>query len=200
MYWICRRADDGRATRVMKLSQTDAPNLLMNAWIEIGFQRCGPSVKKRDCAFVRWEEVSIITRSWVGLTTRPILHSGHLVLLLLLAWHILYYVLFCVYIVTWLINTWVSDWKLDFFGHLPLTTLVITIYFMALSPIHPITVYTLSFIHSYDIQSTITHTESSSVVTPVLGYRFPTADVPLPGFPNYPRRIATATLDSVCCH
>jgi hypothetical protein len=39
---------------------------------------------------------------------------------------------------------------------------------------------------------------------PALWYQLPTADVPLPGFLNYPRAIATATLDShhhlpYCC-
>jgi hypothetical protein len=36
--------------------------------------------------------------------------------------------------------------------------------------------------------------------SPVLWYRLPVADVPLPGFPNCARPIATANIDSQCTH
>jgi hypothetical protein len=46
-----------------------------------------------------------------------------------------------------------------------------------------------------------TYNESSWPAIPlVLGYRVPTAVVPLTSFPNYPRAIVTATLDSQGCH
>jgi hypothetical protein len=55
--------------------------------------------------------------------------------------------------------------------------------------------------HSYSLQSNITRTESSwSVIPLILGYRLPTPDVPLSGFPNCLRRRVTATLDSQCNH
>jgi hypothetical protein len=65
--------------------------------------------------------------------------------------------------------------------------------------------------HSYSLYSTIAISQLHSTVhynmhwilwicctTQVLRYRLLTADVPLPGFPNCPHRIATAIFNSLC--
>jgi hypothetical protein len=69
---------------------------------------------------------------------------------------------------------------------------------VALSPILTVTIYSLALFHTVCISHSrqfSTHTEPSrSPVSLVLGYRFPTADVPLPGFQNCPHRTATAIL------
>jgi hypothetical protein len=84
-----------------------------------------------------------------------------------------------------------------FIVHLLLTILFNTVYlFGTLSNSHSLSllhrVCRLSVVHYTCADSTL------SVVLPVLWYRLPTADVPLPGFQNCPHHTATAALDS--CH
>jgi hypothetical protein len=58
----------------------------------------------------------------------------------------------------------------------------------------------LSPVQTHNLQFTTARTASSqpAVPSPVIWYRLPTADVPLPGFPNCPRATATTILGSQC--
>jgi hypothetical protein len=101
----------------------------------------------------------------------------------------------------WLTKTWVFRLDTGFIVHLLLTTLVLTVYSMAFSPNYTIIVY-IALIHTVYSLSVIYYTRAESswyAVALVLGYRLPTAGIPLPCLTNFHRRRATATLDSRCC-
>jgi hypothetical protein len=74
---------------------------------------------------------------------------------------------------------------------------LITIYSMALSRIHHYSLYNaiaISQLQSHTVQfTTRTDPSRSAVSSPVLWYRFSTADDPLPGFPKCSHPTATAT-------
>jgi hypothetical protein len=85
-----------------------------------------------------------------------------------------------------------------FVGHLHLLQFSIKIRNLALTPILNCNLYIAIAISQ--LQSTV-HYNTHRVLlvccpSLVFGYRFPTVDVPVPGFPNIPRTTATETRDS----
>jgi hypothetical protein len=99
--------------------------------------------------------------------------------------------------VAWLINTWILDWTLDLFDNLRLHHLGFQ-FTLALSPIHTITLYSLSLLHT-SLQSVCSPLYTHWVLlvccpSLFLAYGLPTADVPFPGFSKCPLHKATATL------